>query len=162
MHKEGAAFRSMLNCFAIAVSIGLQYGVPLDEFVDKFTFTRFEPAGMVDHPNIKRATSVIDFIFRLLGHEYLNREDLVHVPNDPSQNELIQEMQMEGDLLAAEPANNDFAPKAAPAAKALKVEVVAPKHTSSDAPACTTCGHSTVRSGTCYKCLNCGSTTGCV
>ncbi|MEY2898353.1 MAG: hypothetical protein RL138_406 [Bacteroidota bacterium] len=162
MHKEGAAFRSMLNCFAIAVSIGLQYGVPLDEFVDKFTFTRFEPAGMVDHPNIKRATSVIDFIFRLLGHEYLNREDLVHVPNDPSQNELIQEMQMEGDLLAAEPANNDFTPKAAPAAKALKVEVVAPKHTSSDAPACTTCGHSTVRSGTCYKCLNCGSTTGCV
>jgi ribonucleoside-diphosphate reductase alpha chain len=71
-------------------------------------------------------------------------------------------MQMEGDLLAAEPANNDFPPKAASAAKALKVEVVAPKHTSSDAPACTTCGHSTVRSGTCYKCLNCGSTTGCV
>ena len=79
MHKEGAAFRSLMNCFAIAVSIGLQYGVPLEEFVSKFTFTRFEPSGRVDHPNIKNATSVIDYIFRLLALEYLGRTDLVHV-----------------------------------------------------------------------------------
>ncbi|PIR18169.1 MAG: ribonucleoside-diphosphate reductase, adenosylcobalamin-dependent [Deltaproteobacteria bacterium CG11_big_fil_rev_8_21_14_0_20_49_13] len=79
MHKEGAAFRSMMNCFAIAVSLGLQYGVPLEEYIDCFTFTRFEPQGVCDHPNIKMATSIIDFIFRLLGMEYLGRTDFVQV-----------------------------------------------------------------------------------
>jgi ribonucleoside-diphosphate reductase alpha chain len=80
IHKEGAAFRSMINCFAIAVSKGLQYGVPLEEFVDTFTFVRFEPQGMVSgHPNIKMATSMIDFVFRVLGLEYLERTDLVQV-----------------------------------------------------------------------------------
>jgi ribonucleoside-diphosphate reductase alpha chain len=83
MHKEGAAFRSMINCFAIAVSKGLQYGVPLEEFVDTFTFTRFEPQGMVSgHPNIKMATSIIDYVFRVLGLEYLGRTDLAQVPPD--------------------------------------------------------------------------------
>jgi len=70
--KEGSTLRSLMNCFAIAVSVGLQYGVPLEEFVDKFVFTRFEPAGMVDHPNIKTTTSLVDFVFRALGYEYLN------------------------------------------------------------------------------------------
>jgi ribonucleoside-diphosphate reductase alpha chain len=80
--KEGAAFRSMINCFAIAVSKGLQYGVPLDEFVDTFTFVRFEPQGMVTgHPNIKMATSMIDYVFRVLGLEYLGRTDLVQNPD---------------------------------------------------------------------------------
>ncbi|HWV23960.1 MAG TPA: hypothetical protein VNZ58_07205, partial [Thermomicrobiales bacterium] len=84
MHKEGAAFRSMINSFAIAVSKGLQYGVPLQEFVDTFTFVRFEPQGMVTgHPNIKLATSVIDFVFRVLGMEYLGRTDLVQVEDAP-------------------------------------------------------------------------------
>ena len=70
----------MINCFAIAVSKGLQYGVPLQEFVDTFTFVRFEPQGMVTgHPNIKMATSMIDFVFRVLGLEYLGRTDLVQV-----------------------------------------------------------------------------------
>src|SRR5690606_10311887 len=62
MAKEGATMRSLMNSFAIAVSVGLQYGVPLEEFVDKFTFTRFEPSGVVEHPNIKTATSVLDFV----------------------------------------------------------------------------------------------------
>ncbi len=79
MHKEGAAFRSMMNCFAIALSLGLQYGVPLEEYVDCFTFTRFEPQGVCDHPNIKMATSVIDYVFRVLGMEYLGRTDFVQV-----------------------------------------------------------------------------------
>ncbi len=79
MHKEGAAFRSMMNCFAIAISLGLQYGVPLEEYVDCFTFTRFEPQGIVDHPNIKMATSVIDYVFRVLGMEYMGRTDFVQV-----------------------------------------------------------------------------------
>src|SRR5690606_12917613 len=80
MHKEGAAFRSLMNCFAIAISKGLQYGVPLEEFVDTFTFQRFEPQGMVEgHPYIKMATSIIDYVFRVLGYEYLGRTDFVQV-----------------------------------------------------------------------------------
>ena len=80
MHKEGAGFRAMMNNFAIAVSVGLQYGVPLDEFVDAFTFTRFEPAGMVQgNDSIKNATSILDYIFRELAVSYLDREDLAHV-----------------------------------------------------------------------------------
>ncbi|MDI3340933.1 MAG: vitamin B12-dependent ribonucleotide reductase [Sphaerobacter sp.] len=80
MHKEGAAFRSLMNCFAIAVSKGLQYGVPLEEFVDTFTFQRFEPQGLVEgHPYIKMATSIIDYVFRVLGYEYLGRTDFVQV-----------------------------------------------------------------------------------
>ncbi|HKA07555.1 MAG TPA: vitamin B12-dependent ribonucleotide reductase [Gemmataceae bacterium] len=80
MHKEGAAFRSMTNCFAIAVSLGLQHGVPLEEFVDAFVFTRFEPNGVVGgNPHIKMATSIIDYIFRELAVTYLGRYDLAHV-----------------------------------------------------------------------------------
>ena len=83
MHKEGAAFRSLMNNFAIAISLGLQYGVPLDEYVDSFTFTRFEPAGLVQgNDTIKNATSVLDYIFRELAISYLERNDLAHV--DPS------------------------------------------------------------------------------
>ncbi len=79
MHKEGAAFRSLMNNFAIAISIGLQYGVPLDEFVDAFTFTRFEPSGLVEgNDSVKMATSVLDYIFRELAISYLSREDLAH------------------------------------------------------------------------------------
>lgn len=81
MHREGAAFRSLMNCFAISVSLGLQHGVPLEEFVDAFVFTRFEPSGMVaGSPHIKMTTSVIDYIFRELAVTYLGREDLAHVP----------------------------------------------------------------------------------
>jgi ribonucleoside-diphosphate reductase alpha chain len=84
MHKEGAAFRSLMNNFAIAVSVGLQYGVPLDEFVDAFTFTRFEPAGQVrGNARIKNATSILDYIFRELAISYLERVELAHVnPNE--------------------------------------------------------------------------------
>jgi ribonucleoside-diphosphate reductase alpha chain len=80
MHKEGAAFRSLMNNFAIAISIGLQYGVPLEEFVEAYTFTRFEPSGMVEgNDAIKMSTSVLDYIFRELAISYLGRNDLAHV-----------------------------------------------------------------------------------
>ena len=83
MHKEGAAFRSLMNNFAIAISIGLQYGVPLEEFVDAFTFTRFEPAGLVQgNATIKNATSLLDYVFRELAVSYLGRDDLAHVQPD--------------------------------------------------------------------------------
>src|SRR5262249_42965439 len=84
MHKEGAAFRSLMNCFAMAVSVGLQYGVPLETYVEQFTFTRFEPLGVVSgHPNIKFATSIVDYIFRVLGVEYLKRYDFAQVQPEP-------------------------------------------------------------------------------
>ena len=84
MHKEGAAFRSLMNNFAIAISVGLQYGVPLEEYVDAFTFTRFEPAGLVQgNDAIKNATSILDYVFRELAISYIGRNDLAHV--DPSE-----------------------------------------------------------------------------
>ena len=84
MHKEGAAFRSLMNNFAIAISLGLQYGVPLEEYVEAFTFTRFEPAGFVSgNERIKNATSILDYVFRELAISYLGRTDLGHV--DPSE-----------------------------------------------------------------------------
>ena len=92
MHKEGAAFRSMTNCFAIAVSLGMQHGVPLDEYVDAFLFTRFEPNGMVQgNPYIKMSTSIIDYIFRELAITYLNRHDLAHVLPEDLRGDAIDE-----------------------------------------------------------------------
>ena len=161
MHKEGATFRSLMNCFAIAVSVGLQYGVPLEEYVEKFTFTRFEPAGMVmGHANIKSATSIIDYIFRMLGYEYQNRTDLVHVITE--QNGITGNPQMDDDDFNADQ-SNVYSPVT------VKVETAEQKQYSfdvsmgvqSDAPSCNVCGHTTVRSGTCYKCLNCGNSMGC-
>jgi ribonucleoside-diphosphate reductase alpha chain len=90
MHKEGAAFRSMTNCFAIAISLGLQHGVPLEEFVDAFLFTRFEPNGMVQgNPHIKMTTSIIDYIFRELAITYLGRHDLAHVAEEDLRGDAI-------------------------------------------------------------------------
>jgi ribonucleoside-diphosphate reductase alpha chain len=90
MHREGAAFRSLMNCFAIAISLGLQYGVPLEEFVEAFVFTRFEPNGSVaGHENIKMSTSVIDYIFRELALSYLGRTDLVQVKPEDLQGDTV-------------------------------------------------------------------------
>ncbi|HBF13013.1 MAG TPA: vitamin B12-dependent ribonucleotide reductase [Deltaproteobacteria bacterium] len=98
MHKEGAAFRSLMNCFAIAISIGLQYGVPLEEFVEAFTFTRFEPNGIVKgHDNIKMSTSVIDYIFRELAMSYLGRYDLVHVNPEDLRNDAVKRQEKDFD-----------------------------------------------------------------
>jgi ribonucleoside-diphosphate reductase alpha chain len=110
MHKEGAAFRSLMNNFAIAISLGLQYGVPLEEYVDAFTFTRFEPAGLVQgNDTIKNATSILDYIFRELAVSYLERHDLAHV--DP------REIVGETGLGSSDQALEDEAPPAMPAAK---------------------------------------------
>ena len=106
MHKEGAAFRSLMNCFAIAVSLGLQHGVPLEEFVDAFTFTRFEPNGMVQgNDSIKMSTSIIDYIFRELAVSYLGRSDLAHVSTDDlasSEVHRIPEPDFEGETVVSE------------------------------------------------------------
>ncbi|MGE4562819.1 MAG: vitamin B12-dependent ribonucleotide reductase, partial [Rhodospirillales bacterium] len=102
MHKEGAAFRSLMNNFAIAISIGLQYGVPLDEFVEAFTFTRFDPAGIVNgNDTIKMATSILDYIFRELAVSYLGRNDLAHVNPGDLLPDAIGSGSDEGDLPVA-------------------------------------------------------------
>ncbi len=175
MAKEGATMRSMLNCFAIAVSIGLQYGVPLEEFVEKFVFTRFEPAGMVEHPNIKTTTSIIDFMFRSLAYEYLGRTDLVHVldkpevgntgnepwdENTPTIGERKHELSNVKVMGAVQPVASEK-PLAAKSVMGMDAVNAAAKSMQGDAPACNICGHITVRSGTCYKCLNCGNSLGC-
>ncbi|MEO5968159.1 MAG: vitamin B12-dependent ribonucleotide reductase, partial [Ferruginibacter sp.] len=166
MSKEGATMRSMLNCFAIAISIGLQYGVPLEEYVEKFVFTRFEPSGMVDHPNIKSTTSIIDFMFRCLAFEYLGRTDLVHVLNTTDVQNKGNEPWDEttptiGDRKPEMSNVRLVTPTNAEGAKRMDAVNAANKSMQDDAPACNTCGHITIRSGTCYKCLNCGNSLGC-
>jgi len=187
MAKEGATMRSMMNCFAISISIGLQYGVPLEEFVDKFAFTKFDPSGFVEHPNIKTTSSIVDFIFRVLGYEYLGRTDLVHVLDKP---EVLNTGSDDWDEIpsnleyASAPAqelsgvriigsaNGGVVPQVAKAQRStvsasnkmengLDAMNAASKNMQSDAPACNVCGHIMMRSGTCYKCLNCGNQGGC-
>lgn len=166
MAKEGATMRSLLNSFAIAVSVGMQYGVPLEEYVDKFTFTRFEPSGIVEHPNIKTATSVLDFVFRALAYEYLDREDLVHVPDenkmphDPlptNANQALSHLR----ITAPQPVSAQKVKSIAPKPVAVDATTKKLMGTSADAPACRNCGNITLRNGTCYMCPNCGTTTGC-
>jgi ribonucleoside-diphosphate reductase alpha chain len=172
--KEGSTLRSLMNCFAIAVSVGLQYGVPLEEFVDKFVFTRFEPAGMVDHPNIKSATSLIDYIFRVLGYEYLGRTDLVHIldaPGNTGEDDMPDTLPAQSQPSLSNVRITVLGGKGNAAnPKPVKQQALAASESGtqdymrsmqSDAPACNTCGHITVRSGTCYKCLNCGNSMGC-
>ncbi|MGH6933957.1 MAG: vitamin B12-dependent ribonucleotide reductase, partial [Dongiaceae bacterium] len=112
MHKEGAAFRSLMNNFAIAISIGLQYGVPLEEFVEAFTFTRFEPSGMVEgNDAIKMATSVLDYIFRELAVSYLGRSDLAHVQSNDVLPDSMGQGADEGMLAERQPTSLDAVKK---------------------------------------------------
>ena len=183
MHKEGAAFRSLMNCFSMSVSIGLQYGVPLQTYVDQFTFTRFEPQGIVEgHPNVKVATSIVDYVFRVLGVEYLHRYDLAHVkpeeveekdapPAPPSvAPDAMEHLLAKATLAGAE--NTLLHTKGATARSATMAEGLEGRGAGSaldaqldsmmgDAPLCDVCGHITVRNGACYKCLNCGNSMGC-
>lgn len=143
MYREGAAFRSVLNCFAIAVSMGLQHGVPLEKFVDKFTFTRFEPSGFTTHPNVKMCTSIVDYIFRVLAVEYLGRDDLAQVPPEKT-----------GDRLDSALAHDE-------ALRAGAVgEQTAILAMNAEAPLCDRCGNTTMRSAGVFKCSNCGATMG--
>jgi ribonucleoside-diphosphate reductase alpha chain len=182
--KEGSTLRSLMNSFAIAVSVGLQYGVPLEEYVEKFIFTKFEPSGMVDHPNIKSTTSIVDFVFRCLAYEYLGRTDLVHVLDKPEigntgtddwddiptgleyekKSVELSDVRVVG-LTSQQPTAQKFQKQTISlkmeAASSLDAVNMAAKSMQSDAPACNVCGHITIRSGTCYKCLNCGNSMGC-
>jgi ribonucleoside-diphosphate reductase alpha chain len=172
--KEGATLKGVLGCFAIAVSKGLQYGVPLEEFVDTFTFQTFEPRGMVEgHENIKMSNSIIDYVFRALGLEYLDRTDIVQVP---PKEKVVQETAPVAKTETAPVAKTETAPVAktetAPVAKTETAPLEQAENSVAtvqevlgdmmgDAPACNECGHITIRNGSCYKCLNCGNSLGC-
>jgi len=185
MHKEGAAFRSLMNCFAIAISLGLQHGVPLEEFVDAFVFTRFEPNGMVKgNDRIKMSTSVIDYVFRELAITYLGRTDLSHVAEEDLRNDTLGAKIVHGTLgqsgiPRAEPPAPAFEPPAVPhvtvraatpvsggsgglaQVKALSASEMA-RLKGYEGDPCGDCGQFTmVRNGTCLKCITCGTTTGC-
>jgi len=187
MHREGAAVRSLLNCFAISVSLGLQHGVPLEEFVDAFVFTKFDPSGIVTgNEKIKMATSVIDYIFRELAVSYLGRYDLAHVEPTELNGKVskgivkkIVEPEFESEEIVSErlvelDKNDSYEyslssheTKSSATMDSLPSDSIASKlkraiqagYTGDICPEC----QSTmmVRNGTCLKCLSCGATTGC-
>jgi ribonucleoside-diphosphate reductase alpha chain len=185
MHREGAAFRSLMNCFAIAVSLGLQYGVPLEEFVDAFVFTRFEPSGIVGgHDRIKMATSVIDYVFRELAITYLGRDDLAQVSTEDIRHDAVgsgkdQHKKPPGEeaddanvrpIAVGQSQNQAVLSAGASASSANPNRSATPTATAVqqarwmgyEGDPCPECGSLTlVRNGTCLKCESCGATTGC-
>jgi ribonucleoside-diphosphate reductase alpha chain len=177
MYKEGASFKGLLNCFAVLTSKALQYGVPLDELVDTFTFTRFEPAGFVEgHEAIKNATSILDYIFRTLGYDYLQRTDFVHVPQVDSSGAQAKGG-LEAPVASAEAPSQDSTEVISPAPTynevmeavsgtldqdGAKAKLLDPKNMGYTGEACSKCQSTqVVRNGACTMCLNCGTTTGC-
>lgn len=188
MHKEGAAFRSLMNAFAISVSLGLQHGVPLEEYVDAFTFFKFEPNGIVSgNKHIKMSTSVIDYIFRELAITYLGRYDLGQVaPEDLRGDEIGskrataesngQEKETFGSTATVvEPTPKKEVetisysqmiskekPSSSPSGISLLEEVKLAKIKGYTGDSCSECGSfEMVRNGSCLKCMSCGATTGC-
>ena len=168
MNKEGATLGGIMNCFAIAVSLGLQHGVPLGKYVDAFTFTKFEPAGMVQGSEyVKMSTSPLDYIFRELAVRYEGRKDLAHVapvqiidkevePYIPEIDGLPQPLG-DGDVVSIEPQKEYVQP-----AEALAVLADEAKIKGYEGEVCTSCNQFTlVRNGSCLKCITCGETSGC-
>src|SRR5213083_2768383 len=157
MSKEGSTISGLMDAFATSVSIALQYGVPLKVLVNKFIHTRFEPAGMTNNPEIRFAKSVVDYIFRYLGLKYLSKEDQdahglakTMVENHETQARLVEPAQ--------KPAARTVVGRASSGRLEPDLLTFDPQ---SDAPACDNCGMIMVRAGSCYKCLNCGNTSGC-
>ena len=189
MHREGAAFRSLLNCFAISISLGLQHGVPLEEFVDAFVFTRFEPSGIVSgNEKIKMATSVIDYIFRELAVTYLGRNDLSHADDEVKTKtshsivKKIIEPEFESEEVVSERLIDldkdngsfeySFSSKGGKQTKhpegiaqvnnSMTSKVRRAIEAGYTGDICIECQSMTmVRNGTCLKCMTCGSTSGC-
>jgi ribonucleoside-diphosphate reductase alpha chain len=181
MSKQGSTLAGMMDAFSIAVSIGLQYGVPLEQFVSKFTNMRFEPAGMTDDPDVRMASSVVDYIFRRLALDYLpfdSRSALgIHTAEERARAldtgvyaPIEDEVDVEG-LAQSAPVESEAAPapasaphvaEPAPADVHTSTELLeALQGTTADAPLCMTCGTKMRPAGSCYVCEGCGSTSGC-
>jgi ribonucleoside-diphosphate reductase alpha chain len=183
MAKEGSVISGLMDSFATAISIGLQYGVPLPVLVNKFVHMRFEPSGYTNNPNIRIAKSIVDYVFRWMGLKFLSREQQlsIGIQVDEENPEAIDVQVMLGNVEktkeipitpVSELQENLFTEKEETPQEvsreilSVPVQEVAQSHTStfdnqSDAPACDTCGSMMVRNASCYKCLNCGATSGC-
>jgi len=168
MYKEGAGYRGILNCFAVLTSKALQYGIPLEELVETFTFTRFEPAGMVEgHENIKSCTSLLDLIFRVIGLTYLGQTDFVHVK--PMDAPGARQGGIQG-TEGSEPASSAPVMAVPEATPSLSVRGTMTRSEAADlsrragytGDGCSSCGSMRVRrNGTCVVCEDCGTTSGC-
>jgi len=145
MAKEGSTLSGFMDGLALSISIGLQYGVPLKALVDKLTNTRFEPSGFTENPNIRYSSSVLDYIARWLGGKFLSAEYLK--PRAASSDQ---------DMIR--PA---ISSPASDTANRKPIQLSNSGGTTGDAPSCSTCGMLMVPNGSCYKCVNCGSTSGC-
>ncbi|MGA9655987.1 MAG: vitamin B12-dependent ribonucleotide reductase, partial [Polyangia bacterium] len=160
MAKEGSTISGLMDSFATAISLALQYGVPLKLFVDKFSRTRFEPSGFTGNPALPRASSIMDYLFRWLGSKFV-RDEFAESP--------VESRPASESPASAEPTGG---PEAAPAAPTEGHNGHNGKNGNghgemysflvrSDAPTCPECGSITVPNGSCHKCINCGTTTGC-
>ena len=160
MAKEGSTISGFADAFAQAVSYALQYGVPLQALVDKFSHVRFEPSGMTRNPDVRFAKSIVDYIFRWMASKFLSPEAQYRAGVNN------RDDVAEGNAHAEIPAPKASA--APPTATRSATGAILPNASSfaamqnqEDAPPCTTCGSIMVRSGSCYKCSNCGTTSGC-
>ena len=167
MAKEGSTISGFADAFAQAISYSLQYGVPLQVLVDKFSHARFEPSGMTKNPEVRFAKSIVDYIFRWMATKFLSPEAQyragVNMREEP---ETADDAPAAGCAVASgfEPDRRVFrrACRAAAAEpKAKKTSEFAAMRNQEDAPPCSTCGSIMIRSGSCYKCANCGTTSGC-
>jgi ribonucleoside-diphosphate reductase alpha chain len=154
MAKEGSTISGFADAFAQAISYALQYGVPLQVLVDKFSHVRFEPSGMTRNPEIRFAKSIVDYIFRWLASKFLSPEAQFHAG--------VNGRELEESRAAAPAATAAAVPTqpqaAAPTTAATPFSTI---QNQEDAPPCSTCGSIMIRSGACYKCVNCGNTSGC-
>ena len=159
MAKEGSTISGFADAFAQAVSYALQYGVPLQALVDKFSHARFEPSGMTKNPEVRFAKSIVDYIFRWMASKFLSPEAQFRAGVN-----MREEPAAEMDAPAAPKVVIAPAPEAkaeAPPAAKPKASSFAAMQNQTDAPPCSTCGSIMIRSGSCYKCSNCGTTSGC-
>ncbi len=152
MAKEGSTISGFADAFAQAVSYALQYGVPLQVLVDKFSHVRFEPAGMTKNPQVRIAKSIVDYVFRWLATKFLSAEAQYWAGVNGRENGASTDQADTAEQLTLPPMGIEAEKKTSPFAAIQNQE---------DAPPCTTCGSIMVRSGSCYKCANCGSTSGC-
>jgi ribonucleoside-diphosphate reductase alpha chain len=163
MAKEGSTISGFADAFAQAISYALQYGVPLQDLVDKFSHVRFEPSGMTKNPDIRFAKSIVDYIFRWLAVKFLS-QDAQYRAGVNNREEATTPEQLVLDVKAAASAAvvNPPAASASPGPQSgTKKSTFAAIQNQEDAPPCSTCGSIMVRSGACYKCTNCGTTSGC-
>jgi ribonucleoside-diphosphate reductase alpha chain len=154
--KQGSTISGFADAFAQAISYALQYGVPLQDLVDKFSHVRFEPSGMTKNPDVRFAKSIVDYIFRWMAAKFLSPEAQFRAGVNNREEVTTTPEQLALDVAAMAKAPSTPSSSSSPSRSAF-----AAIQNQEDAPPCSTCGSIMVRSGACYKCSNCGTTSGC-